>query len=247
MFGMSDPNQTLLQLESYIKDGRLEMSEVMATQFTDMFLSMKKRDLESQIMLVKGLRILCDVLLVRNKASKAIASAKTLLRERKKLTSLVKSSDSMSLAMMRPIHEDYRRCANVFASANKKRAAKNYYLKCEKNSSGNIAVALEAFKHFSNDKKISKRLLACTVSAGPVIRVNGTYVLQPVELPAAPAHEICEALNSIAESGFPEAKQLSENILQEIGAIERGEAAANARLQTALDSLKPKYDYHEYV
>jgi hypothetical protein len=42
MFGMSDPNQTLLQLESYIKDGRLEMSEVMATQFTDMFLSMKK-------------------------------------------------------------------------------------------------------------------------------------------------------------------------------------------------------------
>ena len=129
MFGMSDPSQTLLQLESYIKDGRLEMSEVMATQFTEMFLSMKKRDLESQIMLVKGLRILCDVLLVRNKASKAIASAKTLLRERKKLTSLVKSSGSMSLAMMRPIHEDYRRCANVFASANKKRAAKNYYLK----------------------------------------------------------------------------------------------------------------------
>ena len=75
----------------------------MATQFTDMFLSMKKRDLESQIMLVKGLRILCDVLLVRNKASKANASAKTLLRERKKLTSLVKSSDSMSLSMMRPI------------------------------------------------------------------------------------------------------------------------------------------------
>jgi hypothetical protein len=247
MFGMSDPNQTLLQLESYIKDGRLEMSEVMATQFTDMFLSMKKKDLNSQVMLVKGLRILCDVLLVRNKASKAIASAKTLLRERKKLTSLVKSSDSMSVDMMKPISEDYRRCANIFASANKRRMAKKYYHRCERNSPGNIAVALEAFKHFSEDKKILKRLLVSTVSAGPVIRSDGVYVLQPIDLPPAPAHDVSNALNQIAEKGFPEAKHLSEKILQEIGAIERGEAAANARLQTALDSLKPKYDYHEYV
>ena len=247
MFGMSDPNQTLLQLESYIKDGRLEMAEVMATQFSDMFLSKKKRDLNSQVMLVKGLRILCDVLLVRNKASKAIASAKTLLRERKKLASKVKSSGTMSLDMMRPIYEDYRRCANVFAATNKKRVAKKYYLKCERNSPGNVAVALEAFKHFNDDKKILKRLLNCTISAGPVIRSNGNYVLQPIDLPAAPAHEISHALNYIAENGFPVAKQLSEKILQEIGAIERGEAAANARLQTALDSLKPKYDYHEYV
>ena len=247
MFGMSDPNQTLLQLESYIKDGRLEMSEVMATQFTDMFLSMKKRDLSSQVMLVKGLRILCDVLLLRNKALKAIASAKTLLRERKKLTSMVKSSDSMSLDMMKPIYEDFRRCANVFASAQKKRTAKKYYLKCERNSPGNIAVALEAFNHYSDDKKILKRLLNCTNSAGPVIRSNGNYVIQPVDLPPASAHEVSQALSLIAENGFPEAKQQSERIIQEIGAIERGEAASNARLQTALDSLKPKYDYHEYV
>jgi hypothetical protein len=223
------------------------MSEVMATQFTDMFLTMKKRNLESQVMLVKGLRILCDVLVLRSKASKAIASAKTLLRERKKLTSMIKSSDSMTVEMMRPIFEDYRRCANVFASAQKKRAAKKYYLKCERNSPGNIAVALEAFNHYNGDKKIVKRLLSCTNSAGPVIRSNGNYVIQPVDLPPANAHEVSQALSLIAENGVPEAKQLSEKILQEIGAIERGEAAANARLQTALDSLKPKYDYHEYV
>jgi hypothetical protein len=72
-------------------------------------------------------------------------------------------------------------------------------------------------------------------------------VIQPVDLPPANAHEVSQALSLIAENGVPEAKQLSEKILQEIGAIERGEAAANARLQTALDSLKPKYDYHEYV
>ena len=42
MFGMNDPAQTLMQLENYIRDGRLEMSEVMATQFTNMFLQDKK-------------------------------------------------------------------------------------------------------------------------------------------------------------------------------------------------------------
>ena len=30
-----------MQLENYIRDGRLEMSEVMATQFTDMFRKIK--------------------------------------------------------------------------------------------------------------------------------------------------------------------------------------------------------------
>ena len=85
MFGMNDPNQTLMQLESYIRDGRLEMSEVMATQFTDMFLQNKKRSQQDQIMLIKGLQILCDVLVMRNKVTLSTTSAKTLLRERKKI------------------------------------------------------------------------------------------------------------------------------------------------------------------
>ena len=69
MFGMNDPAQTLMQVESYIQDGRLEMSEVMAKQLTDMLLQNNKRSQQEQIMLVKGLQILCDVLVVRNKFS----------------------------------------------------------------------------------------------------------------------------------------------------------------------------------
>ena len=42
MFGMNDPAQTLMQLEGYIRDGRLEMSEVMATQFTDIVSEQQK-------------------------------------------------------------------------------------------------------------------------------------------------------------------------------------------------------------
>ena len=51
MFGMNDPAQTLMQLENYINDGRFEMSEVMATQFTEMLLNIKKRSNEDQLML----------------------------------------------------------------------------------------------------------------------------------------------------------------------------------------------------
>jgi hypothetical protein len=35
-------------------------------------------------------------------------------------------------------------------------------------------------------------------------------------------------------------------ISEEIDAIERGEAAANARLQAAMDLLKPQHDYYKY-
>ena len=125
---MAGRARTLLkQLESYVKDGRLEMSEVMATQFTDMFLSQKKRDLNSQFFLVKGLRILCDVLLVRGKSSTATASAKILIRERKKLTSIIKQSPEVSPEIIGPISEDFRRCANIFANANKHRLAKKFF------------------------------------------------------------------------------------------------------------------------
>ena len=55
MFGMSNPAQTLMQIERYIADGRMEMSEVMASEFTSMLLADKKRAVDSQVMLVKGL------------------------------------------------------------------------------------------------------------------------------------------------------------------------------------------------
>ncbi|GIQ96993.1 MAG: hypothetical protein CM15mP3_00270 [Candidatus Poseidoniales archaeon] len=83
MFGMNDPAQTLMQLENYIKDGRMEMSEVMATQFTEMLLNIKKRSNEDQLMLVRGLQIMCDVLLIRNKISCGYRIENTVKRKEK--------------------------------------------------------------------------------------------------------------------------------------------------------------------
>ena len=74
MFGMQDPSQTLLQIERYMQGGRLELSEVMATQFCDMMLANKKRDAQQQIFLLKGLRLMCDVYMLRNKAEQSMTS-----------------------------------------------------------------------------------------------------------------------------------------------------------------------------
>ncbi|MBT5254899.1 MAG: hypothetical protein HOL72_03955, partial [Euryarchaeota archaeon] len=92
MFGMSNPAQTLMQIERYIDDGRMEMSEVMASEFTSMLLADKKRAVDSQVMLVKGLRLYCDVLLMRNKAKEGIAIVKILHKERKKLIRILKNN-----------------------------------------------------------------------------------------------------------------------------------------------------------
>ncbi|MGB2081266.1 MAG: hypothetical protein ACPHZ6_05770, partial [Poseidonia sp.] len=65
MFGMQDPSQTLVQIERYMDGGRLELSEVMATQFCDLMLSKKKREPQDQVFLLKGLRLMCDIYLMR--------------------------------------------------------------------------------------------------------------------------------------------------------------------------------------
>jgi len=249
MFGMNDPAQTLLQLERYVEGGRMEMAEVMATQFTEMFLSQKKRTADSQIMLVKGLRILCDIFLARGKLNRAVASVKILHRERKKLIRLLKAGAPQLLERMTPPAEDYRRAGKIYAKAGKGKAAMKAFATCEKLSSGHVASAVEACQLLGVDKKLVSRLLSTVQSAGPVILSNGQFQLQPLNLPEVDASEIQIVLQAVISAGGAQAdecKQHLNRITEEIGAIQRGEAAANSRLEAAMDLLKPQHDYYEY-
>jgi len=249
MFGMNDPAQTLLQLERYIEDGRMEMSEVMATQFTEMFLSQKKRTPDAQIMLVKGLRILCDVFLTRGKIQRAVASVKILHRERKKLIRTLTTGAPHLLEKMTAPAEDYRRAGKIYATAGKKSASMKAFSKCEKLSSGHVASAMEACQLLGFDKKLVNRFVSTVDAAGPVILSNGRFVLQPPGLPEADAREAQTILQSAVDAGVVSSdtcQQQITRIAEEIGAIERGEAAANARLQAAMDLLKPQHDYYKY-
>jgi len=249
MFGMNDPAQTLLQLERYVEDGRMEMSEVMATQFTEMFLSDKKRTADAQIMLVKGLRILCDVFLVRGKVQRAIASVKTLHRERKKMIRILSKGAPHLLEKMTDPAEDYRRAGKIYATAGKKSIAMKAFSKCEKQSPGHVASAMEACQLLGFDKNLVRRFISTVQEAGPVILSNGHFELQPLGLPVADAREVQKLLQSAVDAGVSSTDICQHHISrisEEIGAIERGEAAANARLQAAMDLLKPQHDYYKY-
>tara|TARA_Y100000768_G_C23911937_1_gene650416 strand:- start:48 stop:767 length:720 start_codon:yes stop_codon:yes gene_type:complete len=238
MFGMNDPAQTLMQLESYIKDGRFEMSEVMATQFTEMFLSNKKRPPHEQIMLVRGLQILCDVLTLRQKYSLAVAAAKTLLRERKRVT---QGSSNLGL-----IHTDLHRCAKSLALAGKKRKAKAYFAKADKSSNGCVAAALDGVRFVPSDKKMIATFIAALQNSGPVTKSGQQFLLAPSNLTPVDANEILSLLSAAQFDNNPQALEQASRIAQQIEMIEKGEMAANAKLQSALDSLKPKHDYYEY-
>ena len=180
----------------------MEMSEVMATQFTEMFLSQKKRTADAQIMLVKGLRILCDVFLARGKLQRAIASVKTLHRERKKLIRLLAKSAPHLLEKMTAPAEDYRRAGKIYATAGKNGAAMKAFSKCEKLSPGHVASAMEACTLLGFDKKRVNRFLNTIQAAGPVILSSGRFQLQPPHLPEADAHEVMAILQSAVEAGI---------------------------------------------
>lgn len=235
---MNDPNQTLMQLESYIRDGRLEMSEVMATQFTDLFLQNKKRSQQDQIMLIKGLQILCDVLVMRNKAALSTTSAKTLLRERKKIA---QSND-----MIGHYFQDLHRCGKCFALAGKRRKAKSFFVKAFKLSGGCLASSLDGVLMIENDNKMSDLFLRSLNNSGPVIKTGQEFLLQPDNLPSVEVTKILHALELNSLQNNELAQQQKSRINSQINAIQSGEMAANAKLQSALDSLKPKHDYYEY-
>ncbi|DAC44666.1 MAG TPA: hypothetical protein D7H93_05830 [Candidatus Poseidoniales archaeon] len=249
MFGMNDPAQTLIQLERYILDGRMEMSEVMAMQFTEMFLARKKRSADDQIMLVKGLRILCDVLVARGKGVRAVASVHILLKERKKLVKILRHGAPHLIDQMTPEAEDQHRAGNVLASGGKKRAARKAYAKAEKLAPGNLSAALDACRYIGYEAKLIDWLALSCQAAGPVIHTGGTFMLEPVGSAPVDAGQVAEALLGAVPHGLGNSSLCAaqaQRIEDEKAAIMRGEAAANARLQSALDSLTPKHDYYEY-
>ena len=122
------------------------------------------------------------------------------------------------------------------------------FSKCEKLSPGHVASAMEACTLLGFDKKRVNRFLNTIQAAGPVILSSGRFQLQPPHLPEADAHEVMAILQSAVEAGIgsTDCQREVTRISEEIGAIERGEAAANARLQAAMDLLKPQHDYYKY-
>ena len=248
MFGMQDPSQTLHQIERYVQEGRLELSEVMATQFCDMMLGKKKRDPQDQIFLLKGLRLMCDIYLMRGKADQSAATIKRMHSERKALAKVLQKHAPQMLASMQPEHEDHLRAGYLWAAAGKKRKAAKAFGRCEKMVPGHLAAARAAVEALPN-KGHADRFLNAIAAAGDVIQANGEFQLEPNGSPPVSLHDVLTTLHN-SRSTLPshaEKFQAERTRLEgQQAAIIAGEQAANARLQTALDSLQPKHDYYQY-
>ena len=119
MFG-NDPNQMLFQLENYYRDGRLELAEVLSTQLTESLSAIKSRNQDQQLMLVKSLFFLSQILQARGKTKNASKSIKQLVKERRSmLKSFPETSNVSELA------EDYRCGAKFFPTSEKRESRKN--------------------------------------------------------------------------------------------------------------------------
>ena len=245
MFGMSDPNQTLSQMIRYFEEQRYEMVEVMSSEFTGMLLSQKSRDAASQTLLVKGLRILTEVLSERKKHKLAIKAASVLQRERKKLEKILLQSAPQLLEKLTPMEEDLRRVGDVFAACGKTRKAVKFYSRAHKIQQGNILAMLSICKCEGASTKQCKSLAKDAEIAGPVILENGQYWLKPEGNIPAQIDPVLAVMESCSHEHQKCAEQ-SQRIRQECSDISEGITAANARLQSAMETLQPKHDYYQY-
>lgn len=248
MFGMQDPSQTLLQIERYMAEGRLELSEVMSTQFCELMLSNKKRDPQQQIFLLKGLRLMCDVYLMRGKAEQSMKAIKRMHSERKALVKVLQKHAPDLLATMQPEHEDHLRTGRLYAAAGKTKAATKAFARCEKLSPGHLAAALAALE-CAPTKPHLERFFSAINAAGDVIQANGVFELQPHGSSAVALDRVLVMLAACQQTLPAHAgrcQEQQERLQQQQAAILAGEQAANARLQSALDSLQPKHDYYQY-
>jgi hypothetical protein len=248
MFGMQDPSQTLLQIERYIAEGRLELSEVMSTQFCELMLSNKKRDPQQQIFLLKGLRLMCDVYLIRGKAEQSMKAIKRMHSERKALVKVLRKHAPDLLMTMQPEHEDHLRTGRLYAAAGKTKAATKAFAHCEKLAPGHLAAALSALE-CAPSKAHLDRFINAINAAGDVILANGVFELHPHGSAPVTLDRVLTML-AACEHTLPahaaSCKEQQHRLHRQQEAILAGEQAANARLQSALDSLQPKHDYYQY-
>ena len=245
MFGMSDPNQTLSQMLRYFEEERYEMVEVMATEFTTMLLSNKQRDGATQTLLVKGVRILAEVLSIREKHRLAVKATSVLLRERKKLEKILLQNAPNLLEKLTPMEQDFRTVGHVYKKAGNNSKARRFFLKANKHTSGNVAALLALCQVDGQKTKHAKLLASAVQSAGPVILEQGSYFIRPKHAPGSQIDPVLAVLETCTQQ-HPLCSEQAARIRKECAEIANGIQAANQRLQTAMDSLQPKHDYHEY-
>ena len=259
---MGDPATVIDQYRRYVQDGRLEISEVMASELSDMLLSKKGKSLTEQGHLVTALRDLAKIQEIRTKWKESRAAASMLVKARKRYVRLLRSNGMQSDAQAAKIAEaaDEVQRGRVRAHEGALRAALSHWKRARRVQPQLIEAfwrPLEAHERIKSTLKgagkIGLSLAKVLTSVGPVNRVGESFQLQPENTEAQPLESLLSdlvrwlkpelALPAKASVALDESKR---ELNRQIASIEAGEQAANAKLQAAIDTLEPAIDYHEY-
>jgi hypothetical protein len=143
------------------------------------------------------------------------------------------------------MEQDLRTIGHVHATAGKNSKAKKFFMKANNVTPGNIAALLALCQVDGTKTKHANRLAAAVRSAGPVILENGEFFIRPEHAPGSQIDPIL-AVFETCERQHPTCVEQALRIRKECDEIASGIQAANARLQSAMDSLTPKHDYHQY-
>ncbi len=249
MFGMSDPAQTIQQIERYSTEGRLELAEVMATEFCQLMLTKHQEDVQQLVYLVKGLRLLCSIHLQRGKGSEGLRWIKKLHSFRNKLYKYLKKNAPHLLESLPSSGEDYHLAANLFSQSGKKGAAKKMYKKSAAILTKPLEVWSDALLNGIIDASTCGAMVDSFEHNKGVSRVNGRYYVMSSTGSQVEIEIIKKALEIAQQASNNVENKCKEHIdflEQEISRIEVGERAANAQLESALQNLQPKHDYYEY-
>ena len=259
MFGMDDPVKVLNQLRHYVTDGRLEIAEVMAEELTNLLLSEKKRTMGNQELLVLALRDHANILEIRKKWKESLNSSKRLQKEGRTLKAMrakngvANSEDQIVLHL-----QDKMQIGRIFLQCNKMKKAINCFSVVAK--TGHIEAHLLSMEAYEKCKgslkkatKVAKALDKALEVCGPLSHEQNEFVLISDIGLRTSYQKITSSFDRWLQPSSGLNPTVAENLERRLAslnsqkaAIESGEQAANARLQSAIDSLQPAVDYHEY-
>ncbi|MDP6844435.1 MAG: hypothetical protein QF722_02665 [Candidatus Thalassarchaeaceae archaeon] len=259
---MGDPATVIDQYRRYVQDGRLEISEVMASELSDLLLSKKGKTLSEQGHLVTALRDLASIQEMRTKWKESRAAASMLAKSRKQYARLLRSNGMRDEArtVSNAAGGDEVQRGRVRAHEGALRAALSHWKRARKVQPHLIEAywrPLEAHEKIKSTLKgagkLGISLAKILISVGPVNRVGESFQLQPENTEAQPLETLLSNLSRWLkpELALPAKASVAldasnRELNRQIASIEAGEQAANAKLQAAIDTLQPSIDYHEY-
>ena len=259
---MGDPATVIDQYRRYVQDGRLEISEVMASELSDLLLSKKKKTLAEHGHLVIALRDLAKIQEMRTKWKESQAAASMLVKARRRYAKLLRSNGMRNEARDAAKAEagDEVQRGRVRAHEGALRAALSHWKRARKVQPQLIEAywrPIEAHEQIKSTLKgagkVGLSLAKILTSVGPVGRVGESFQLQPENVEAQPLESLLENMSrwlnpelSLPAKASVALDTSKRELERQITSIKSGEQAANAKLQAAIDTLQPAVDYHEY-